>query len=113
METAGADPGFLERGGGGVLLILTHFSKVSHENEIIWSHYFIFIGYLKTGAGRGFERTATELKQSREWLFTHRHSKRKKPLVALRCIRNQLELTDESFRSGSLWSLRSESSSCN
>ena len=39
-----ADPGFLERGlicikvWGFALLILSHFSKISHENEIIWSH---------------------------------------------------------------------------
>ena len=47
---AGADPGFLERGficidacvcgGGGdlAMLILSNFSYISHENEIIWSH---------------------------------------------------------------------------
>ena len=40
----GADPGFLERVfvcinvWGFALLILSHFSKISHENEIIWSH---------------------------------------------------------------------------
>ena len=39
-----ADPGFLERGficlkeWGFVLLIVSHFSEMSHENEIIWSH---------------------------------------------------------------------------
>ena len=36
------------------LLILYHFSYISHENEIIWSH---FKGYFKTGMGRGFNRT--------------------------------------------------------
>ena len=25
-------------GGGFVLLIFSHFSLISHENEIIWSH---------------------------------------------------------------------------
>ena len=41
---SGADPGFLERGciyikvWGFALLILSHLSKISHENEIIWSH---------------------------------------------------------------------------
>ena len=24
--------------GGSAVLILSHFSKISHENEIIWSH---------------------------------------------------------------------------
>ena len=52
-----ADPGFLERRficlkvRGFVLLILSHFPKISHENEIIWS--LIFIGYLKNGGGGG------------------------------------------------------------
>ena len=42
-------------GGGGVAVLLfsTHFSKISHENGIIWSHWtqinFIFRGYLKQG----------------------------------------------------------------
>ena len=58
----GADPRFLERGFisitvlGFALLILSHFSLISHENEIIWStrpNYFIFIGYLKSGKGEG------------------------------------------------------------
>ena len=41
---SGADQGFLERGficikvWGVVLLILSHFSLISHETEIIWSH---------------------------------------------------------------------------
>ena len=41
---SGADPGFLERGficlkvWEFALLILSNFSKISHENEIIWSH---------------------------------------------------------------------------
>ena len=40
----GADPGFLERvvicikGWVFTLLILSNFSLISHENEIIWSH---------------------------------------------------------------------------
>ena len=39
-----ANPGFLERGfvcikvWGFTLLILSHFSEISHENEINWSH---------------------------------------------------------------------------
>ena len=44
--TSGADPGFQERrvhmytckGPGFALLVLSHFSYISHENEIIWSH---------------------------------------------------------------------------
>ena len=51
---AGADLGFLER--GFAVLILSNFSSISHENEIIWSgdrNHFIFIGYLKTGDGEG------------------------------------------------------------
>ena len=28
-----------------------------HENEIVWSQLFLLMGYLKTGAGWGFERT--------------------------------------------------------
>ena len=38
------DPGFIERGfiyikvWGFALLILSHFSEISFENEIIWSH---------------------------------------------------------------------------
>ena len=42
MLSAGADPGFLDRGfvcikvWGLALLILSHFSKISHENEIFW-----------------------------------------------------------------------------
>ena len=41
---SGADPGFLEMGAicikvwGFALLILSHFSQISHENEFIWSH---------------------------------------------------------------------------
>ena len=45
-------------------LILSHFSKISHENEIIWSllqNSFIVIGYLKTagreGGGGGSSKT--------------------------------------------------------
>ena len=34
-------------GGGVALLILSHFSSISHENEII----FTSIGYLKMGEG--------------------------------------------------------------
>ena len=46
---SGADPGFMERGfrfimGGIDLLILPHFSRFPHENEIISSE-------------RGFEQT--------------------------------------------------------
>ena len=46
-------------GGGGVtLLILSHFSKISHENKIILvslrPNYFIFIGYFKMW-GRGMD----------------------------------------------------------
>ena len=43
-DISGVDPGFLERGfvlikvWGLPLLILSHFSKIFHENEIIWSH---------------------------------------------------------------------------
>ena len=43
-SSRGADPGFLEmgfkciKGWGFALLILSHFSSISHENEIIWSH---------------------------------------------------------------------------
>ena len=43
VKSSVADPGFLERGVhmyngvGFALLIFSHFSKVSHENEIIWS----------------------------------------------------------------------------
>ena len=59
---SGADQGFLERGFicikvcGVALVILSHFSYISHKNEIIWSHRqssFIYIGYLKTGDGEG------------------------------------------------------------
>ena len=41
---SGANPVFLERGfiyikvSGFALLILSHFSQISYENEIIWSH---------------------------------------------------------------------------
>ena len=42
---------------GFALLILSHFSKMSYENEIIWvslrPNYVIFIGYLKTEVGWG------------------------------------------------------------
>ena len=38
QSPAGADPGFLERGFMYIKLILSHFSQISHENEIIWSH---------------------------------------------------------------------------
>ena len=72
--TLGTYADFLERGllmnksvwgREFALLILhaSHFSQISHENEIIWSHslrpnYFIFMGYLKTGGVDGrFERT--------------------------------------------------------
>ena len=40
----GVDPGFLESGFirikwlGFTLLLLSNFSQISHENEIIWSH---------------------------------------------------------------------------
>ena len=41
----GADPGLLERGlicikvwGFALLIFCYFFSKISHENEIIWSH---------------------------------------------------------------------------
>ena len=47
------------KGVGFALLVLSHFSKLSHENEIIWvslrPNYLIFIGYFKTGAGRGVQ----------------------------------------------------------
>ena len=42
-QILGAGPGFLERGfvyikvWGFALLILSHYSQISHENEIIWS----------------------------------------------------------------------------
>ena len=45
------------KGVGFALLILSNFSQISHENEIIWSHNFIFLGYLKTGDWEGFKRT--------------------------------------------------------
>ena len=41
---SGADAGFLERGficikvWGFDVLVLSHFSSIFHENEIIWSH---------------------------------------------------------------------------
>ena len=53
---AGAGSGFLEREFicikvlGFALLILSHFSLISHENERR-PDYFIFIGYFKTGGG--------------------------------------------------------------
>ena len=38
-SSTGVDPGFLERGFIYIpLLILSHFSLITHENEIIWSH---------------------------------------------------------------------------
>ena len=41
-------------GGGGVaLLILSHFSFISHENENEIINYFIFIGYSKMGGREG------------------------------------------------------------
>ena len=46
----------IQKGWGLALLILSHFlKKISNENEIIWSHYLILIGYFKSGAG--FQRT--------------------------------------------------------
>ena len=45
---------------GFVLLILSFFLNIPWKWNILASlrpNYFIFIGYLKTGAGRGFERT--------------------------------------------------------
>ena len=50
--SSGADPGCLERGGGGGFIyikvfvgggvrfndFISFFSETSHENEIIWSH---------------------------------------------------------------------------
>ena len=57
LTSPGAEPGFLERGficinlWGFALLILSHFSKISHANE---TNYFILIGYLKIwGGGEG------------------------------------------------------------
>ena len=44
FRLSGADSGFLERGFICIMvwwfavLILSHFSYISHENEIIWSH---------------------------------------------------------------------------
>ena len=47
----------LFKGGGFALLILSNFSKISHENEnnlvSLRPNYFIFIGYLKPGGGGG------------------------------------------------------------
>ena len=54
-DDAGAEPRFLERGVhmfkrvGFALLILSHFSEISHGNDNLVSlrpNYFIFIGYL-------------------------------------------------------------------
>ena len=44
------------KGTGAALLIFSRFSEISNENEKIWSqspNYFIFIGYVITGARRG------------------------------------------------------------
>ena len=71
LKYPGADPEFLQWGficikvWGFALLILSHFSSISYENEIIWSHlrpnYFIFIGYLKTGQGGGLREPVEPL----------------------------------------------------
>ena len=63
MVLSGADPRFLERRFVGItvlgftLLILSHFSKISHGNEInlvsLRPNHFIFTEYLKTGGGEG------------------------------------------------------------
>ena len=51
----GADPEFRKSGflclkvRGFALLILSQFSQISHDNDIIWSH-FIFIGYFSKWA---------------------------------------------------------------
>ena len=49
MQHTGVDPRPLERGflcikvhRGFALLILSYFSQISHENEIIWSHRIFF-----------------------------------------------------------------------
>ena len=55
----GADPGFLEMGFicikvyGLAMLILSHFSSISHENEIIWSHWYHFHRIFKNGDREG------------------------------------------------------------
>ena len=43
----------LGRGGGVALLILSHFSVISYENENEIINYFIFIGYSKMGGREG------------------------------------------------------------
>ena len=72
MLQPGTDPGFLERGfkykegggGGCALLILSHFSEISYENEIIETNILHFHRISKdggggggVGGGRGFELT--------------------------------------------------------
>ena len=56
----GAGPGFVKRGFrcvkegvGVVLLILSNFYKLSHENEIIETKLFHFHGIFKKNLGRG------------------------------------------------------------
>ena len=48
----GADPRYLEREfictkvrGFALLIFLSHFSKISDENEIIWSHWDQIISF--------------------------------------------------------------------
>ena len=51
-------------GGGGAwafaLLILSHFSKISHENEIIWSKLFHFHRIFKNRGQGGGSREPPE-----------------------------------------------------
>ena len=79
--------GFLERGfrcvkEGVALLVLSHFSLISHENENnlvqLRPNYFIFMVYLKTGTGAGGSSEPLDppldsplelVPQPRAWIF--------------------------------------------
>ena len=60
----GQDPGFLERGfrfigRGGVRwggFCFAHFSQISHENEIIWSHGIVIGDSFSWDSDGGFKR---------------------------------------------------------
>ena len=67
-QNTGVDPGFLERGFACIKVYMGVRFAVFISFFLLRPNYFIFIGYLKTGAERGF---ALPLEPSLDQPHTH------------------------------------------